>query len=451
MFTLAVRREKKAFYSKKLDNKNGKDLWKSLKVIGLGRETQNDTQLSENLSDISAMNDYFINCVPNMNPNLTLKNLYSHNCRVDVEANFSCVEESDVLNVIKSIKSAATGYDKINILTINMCLPFLLPYLTHIINACILRAEFPSMWKVAKIIPVPKTTNPTGYNEIRPISILPTFSKILEKILNQQLQVHLSQHKVLPENQSGFRRDHSCTSALLKITDDIFDACDNGLITVLILLDYSKAFDTLDHSLLTSMFKYIGMSQRASDMISSYLSNRSQAVHYNGRTSNYLNTNKGVPQGSILGPKLFSIYTSNFPANFLSCNQHYFADDTQIYLSFKPDESEQAVAAINYDLERVYQFSTSHCLRLNNNKSVGIVFGSAARREIFLRDFAHMITIDNSSIEFKETVKNLGLHIDQNLRFGGHVAKCLQKSYLNLKFLFQSRHIFTKKIKKIAL
>jgi hypothetical protein len=264
-----------------------------------------------------------------------------------------------------------------------MCSSYFTP-ITHVINYCLQHSIFPSQWKRALVIPLPKTNNPTSMNNLRPISILPTFSKILEKVINNQLQIYLKNNNIIPITQSGFKAEHSCTTALLHITDDIFRALDQGKLTILTLLDYSKAFDTLNHELLNAILNYIGISKNALSLFGSYLNNRSQAVTLNGNTSTYIQINKGIPQGSILGPIFFNIYSlQNLN---LSCLQHYYADDAQIYLSFPPDESKQAVAALNFDLNQIFTLLVKHCLQINASKSALIIFGKKADRIKFVYD-----------------------------------------------------------------
>lgn len=446
IITAAVRVEKKKFFSS-LNVNNQKEMWSTLKLLNLRNNKPNI--LPEHLSNVENINKHFITSIPTLPVDKSLiecyKDMGSKKCISDF--NFSPVNEIDILKIISNIKSKATGTDGINICTLNLCLPFLLPYLTHIINACLSRSVFPLQWKKARIIPLSKVASPTEFCNLRPISILPTLSKILEKVMEIQLTNHLRSRKILPIGQSGFRAGYSCATAMLKITDDILSALDRKKLTALVLLDYSKAFDTLNHEILINILSSVGLSENVCNLISSYLNQRVQAVTYSGNTSTFLNVTKGIPQGSVLGPLLFSTYISGFPSVFFSCEQHYYADDTQIYLSFGLDEGSQAVTAINYDLQRLYEYSVRHCLGLNSKKSSCIIFGRKAERDQFLATYQNAIVIDDEPIKFQDTCKNLGIVLDQDLRFTNHVTKCLQKAYLNLKLIYQNRHFLDKSIK----
>lgn len=154
---------------------------------------------------------------------------------------------------------------------IKLCCAFILPYIIHIINSCLLEHTFPEPWKHALVKPLPKTRQLTTYKDLRPISILPAFSKILERIIHSQLSGYINTNNILPLTQSGLRKGYSCTTALLKVTDDILSATDQGKITILVLLDFSKAFETVDHGILISVLKYMGVNREALSLIDSYL------------------------------------------------------------------------------------------------------------------------------------------------------------------------------------
>ncbi len=177
-------------------------------------------------------------------------------------------------------------------------------------------------------------------NNYRPISNLPFLAKILEQTVASQLLSHLSSNNLFEPLQSGFRKLHSTETALVKVTNDLLMAFDSGRLSILILLDLSAAFDTIDHSILIIRLETVfGVSDSALKWFKSYLSDRKQFVVMGGCRSEVGVVYSGVPQGSVLGPLLFSI--SIFPLGqllrTLGLNFHYYADDTQIYIHSKPD------------------------------------------------------------------------------------------------------------------
>lgn len=444
--TVAVKREKKIYYNSKLNQCNSRTAWPLLKSLDIiSRKSLN---LPPGLANVDDINNHFVESVPKLSPPEVLLSYYNDNLKSSVTTalGFKEVSEMDILKIIADIKTGAVGCDGINISTIKLCMPHLLPHVTHIINFCLRNSVFPDIWKRALVIPLPKKAEPQNYSDIRPISILPTFSKILEKVMASQLQQHLDQNHILPVLQSGFRANHSCCTSLLNITDEIITATDRGKLTVLVTLDYSKAFDTLNHNLLNSILHYSGLSVSASKMLSRYLEHRYQAVTYSGNVSGYKDLSCGVPQGSILGPILFTIYISNFGSASLSSTLHFYADDSQLMLSFHPDEAAQAVAAINYDLSNICNISQQHCLRLNVRKSAAIVFGRKNDRLFFTRQDQNLL-LNDEIVEYTDSIKNLGLVMDSDLRFVQHVSKCLQKAYLNLRIIYQHKSVLNKKSK----
>lgn len=442
---VTVKREKKAYYNAILSNSDSKHIWQNLKSLNILNKKSH--KLPENLADVESLNKHFIESIQTLAEDRDTISFYKNNLKNSNLSKFSFVEvaEENVAKIINNIKTKAKGCDEINILTLKLCLPFLLPYVTHVINFALKYSVFPSLWKKALVIPLPKNNDPSDFDHVRPISILPTLSKVLEKVLQLQLQQFLIQNNILPERQSGFRQGYSCTTALLNLTDDILLATDQGLITLLVMLDYSKAFNCINFEVMLAILHHIGLSDNAINLLSDYLHDRSQAVAYEGRISNFVKLTSGVPQGSILGPLLFLIYTSNFTTACISAEQHFYADDSQIKFSFELADTPQAVAALNFDLCRIYEISKKHSLSLNTSKSIAMIFGKNKLVNEFLDVHKDSIILNNEIIKFDDNVRNLGLTMDSNLRFSKHISNCLGKSYSNLRHLYQCKDYLNSK------
>ena len=265
----------------------------------------------------------------------------------------------------------------------------------------------------------------------------------MERILNNQIRDHVNEFNILPPCQSGFRPGYSCTTALLGVTDDIINATDEGKTSALVLIDYSKAFDRLNHELLISILNYIGFHTNAIKLLKSYLTNRSQYVETSSGVSPASTQLYGVPQGSILGPLLFSIYTCNITNSVKHCKVYLYADDTQVFASFFPNDINTAQNIINQDLDRLLQFSTKHNLIINASKSTFLLFGK--HHDILHQNINIRIGADN--VPYSKTGRNLGLIFDSELRFKPHISKCIQVAYSNLKKIFPHRHLLSKKDK----
>lgn len=444
--TTAIRSEKKAYYRQKFQTSSVKEKWKELNRL----KPSKTVDIPEKFHDTNKLNSFFIQSTnSNIRPNNELLNFYLSNVKDNITQllSFKIVTDLEIQQIIQRIKSKAFGSDKLNITLIHLCCPYIIKFITHIINECILKSYFPRCWKSALVTPMPKVNNPSEFSQFRSISILPALSKILERVMEEQTRVFINNFNILPLKQSGFRPGFSCATALADITDDIISDRDNNKITALILLDYTKAFDFLNHEILISILHYVGFSQNAVGLISSFLSDRTQRVIINKDISDSLDIHTGVPQGSILGPLLFSIYTSNFHACLKTCRFHLYADDTQLYLSFSPRDFAVAETNINTDLNALFKVSSDHMLKLNPTKSLVLLLGNGAAID-GLKNIMH-IRIENNDLPFVQKCKSLGIILDSELRFKLHVNYILKKAYSSLKALYPLRHFLDRDIKKL--
>lgn len=443
--TTAIKSEKKAYLRHKFQNCNIKDKWRELKKLNIVKNK--NIEIPDNLKNADAINNFFITS-NNSPPNDDLIKYYSNNIKQGVTSIFSfeLTNEFTVANVINNMKSTAFGTDTLNLTLIQLCCPFIIPFVTHIINECIITKYFPMAWKQAKVIPLPKINQPSEFSHLRSISILPVLSKVFEKIMELQIRVHLNINNILPIKQSGFRQGYSCATALLDILDDIIKASDESKISILILLDYSKAFDMINHTILKSILHFVGFGESAGALLSSYLTDRYQQVQLYNITSEPLNVSTGVPQGSILGPLLYTVYTSAFNESLKFCKYHFYADDTQIYCSFSLRDLHESNELINNDLNALVSTSVNHLLKINPSKSCAILFSSENIRNNVMNELS--LHIGNEAIPFKNCIKSLGLLIDHKLRFKEHITTKLQKAYLSLKLIYSQRHFLGHDIKK---
>ena len=203
----------------------------------------------------------------------------------------------------------ATGCDGISAKLLILAQSIITPHLTSIFNTCIDTGTFPDLCKLADVKPIFKKADPLVKKNYRPVSIITAISKLFERLLEGQLQ--LFQNSILHPSVSAFRLGHSCQSVLLKLTEDIRSELDRGQITGLVLMDLSKAFDSIPHPLFISKLHAYGMTCSALNLISSYLIERKQRVKLRGCTSDWAPITKGVPQGSVLGPMFFNLFLND--------------------------------------------------------------------------------------------------------------------------------------------
>lgn len=431
---LEIRTAKAQTYSNRLNaSVGGKLLWQNLRNIGIGKskclnlDGLNPNVLNQQFISSQATNN--IHQIPQISENLSS----SAHCPAFC---FIAVDPTDVLESILAIKSMAVGLDDIHPLFLKIVLPVLLPYLTHVFNCILTTGIFPSQWKSAKVVPVPKTSKA---DEFRPISILPFLSKVFEKVLQKQINHHLARHNLLSPRQFGFRQKHSCTTAVLGVSESIRHALDEGLVSFLVLLDFSKAFDMVDHSILCHKLSlFYNFSPCAVKLISSYLTVRTQAVAINHNLSDFLPLISGVPQGSILGPLLFSLYINELPTLIKHCSINMYADDVQLVLSCPLGLIEHGATCINEDLADIVRWSNHNGLVLNPKKSNCIVI---SKKSLDLSYFPS-IFLNSDEIKYVETAKNLGVTFNRNLTWDNHINLAVGKTYGILRTLWAT-HSFT--------
>ena len=285
---------------------------------------------------------------------------------------FSAVSEDDVREVLKTSASKSSDLDPLPAKLFKQCQEELLPVITEIINKSLESGVVPSTLKSSRIVPLLKkaTLDPDNLQSYRPISNLPLLAKVLERIVTKQLQGYLEDHNLGASMQSAYRRYHSTETALLRVNNDLLRAVDQHQEAVLVLLDLSSAFDTIDHeTLLQRLATRYGISDTVLSWFTSYLSGRVQAVSICGTLSNVHPLRYGVPQGSVIGPILFTLYSAALQdivmAHGLKCVM--YADDTQLYVIFHPSDKACALQKLQQCVDDIKTWSVSNKLKFNDS------------------------------------------------------------------------------------
>ena len=351
---------------------------------------------------------------------------------------FSETSGLEVKKIVKSIKTNACGVDDISAFFIKISIDYTADILADIINASFSNNFFPTRWKEAIVKPIPKNDNPVQASDYRPISLLPAFSKIAEKIAAKQMSTFLKEHKLLDKLQSAYKNAHSTTTALLTVSDDIFKAIDESEVTLLTLLDYSKAFDTANHRLILAKLKHFGFHEDALSWILSYLSDRKQKVRTDS-DSDWEYISNGVPQGSILGPLLFTVLVSDVSDNITTGKYHTYADDLQLLLTFKAEDSIQAHETTNTLLNNIAEYSSNNFLKLNTDKTKYILIGSQGNLKKVSEHDLPPLKLNGDILEKKSSVKNLGVIFDENMSWTDHLNTSICKAYGRLKQAYKFR------------
>ena len=350
---------------------------------------------------------------------------------------FCAIDEDDLRKTISQMTSSSCSLDTIPTTFLKEVLDSVIGDILKIVNSSIQSGVFPDSLKTAVVRPLLKKHNldPSVLGNYRPISNLPFLGKVLEKCIFHQLDVFLQNNEVHNKFQSGFRKGHSTETALVKVINDLRVSADKKNVSVLLLLDLTAAFDTIDHSILIQRLEYwVGLSGTALSWFSSYLTNRSYLVNLAEFDSDKHNISSGIPQGSILGPLLFSLYIlplgeliTNHGVNF-----HFYADDTQLYLSVAPDDP-SALDPLLSCLSSIKYWMSENFLKLNEDKTEVLIIGSSEQKQPIIS------RLGNLAVDSNSTVKNLGVLIDSELNFNSHINNVTKIAFFHLRNIARIR------------
>ena len=347
----------------------------------------------------------------------------------------------EVKKIVMSSKVSSCRLDPIPTQFLKILLDVLLPILTNIINLSFDSGSVPTDLKIALILPLLKKLglDPEIFKHFRPVSNLSYLSKLMERVAAKRLLGHMSLHHLHEIFQSSYKEFHSTETALLRVHNDIRTALDNKKCVLLILLDLSAAFDTINHStLLSRLSSVIGISGKALEWFASYLRNRFQSILIDGVESSVWQLLFGVPQGSVLGPILFIIYTSPLGKILrdLGISYHFYADDSQLYISFDISEADTAVQKIEDAIEIIRKWMAENFLCLNDDKTEVLLISSQQNKKLLNIPF---IKIGDQLISPTTDARNIGFIFDNLLNCKKHIATTSKSAWFQLRKIGQIR------------
>ena len=343
--------------------------------------------------------------------------------------------DEEVLKIIKSSPSKHCELDPLPTWLLKEATSTIIPCVTDIINTALEQGECPSVFKEALVRPLLKkeTLDPEILSNYRPVSNLSYISKVLEKVVAARIKDHLQAHNLLEPLQSAYRQFHSTETALVKVFNDLALALDQRKAAVLVLLDLSAAFDTIDQDILITRCSHLfGISGVALSWIRSYMTGRKQCVKVNNITSEAKNLNCGVPQGSVLGPLLFTMYTT--PLGDLlrqrSANYHLYADDTQLYIVFEVHEADNAINQLESTISFVKTWMTQNMLKLNTNKTEFLLISD--RKQLSkLNNIS--LQVGSDTIWPADAARNIGITFDSCLSLIPQISNCARSALFHLR------------------
>ncbi len=460
IYNKTIKAAKYLYLQNKINEKagNGKEIWKlTNNFINKTREPNeriskivNDTKVITNETKIcEAFNDFFCTVGEKLAKKLktdrdTGGEITDSTISQD-KFHFVETNEAEILKIITRMKpKVSTGYDNISNFIIKQLKYELSKPITYIINHAIKTKKFPDEWKIAKIVPLFKGKgSKEDTSNYRPISLLPTCSKIIEKVMEKQLREYLDSNNIITDTQFGFRAGHQISHIIMAAQDYITEARNSKEKVMAVFMDLRKAFDSVQHKLLLQKIKSTGIN---TELLNSYLQNRKQFTTIGSSKSKQRTIKYGVPQGSILGPLLFLLYINNLPT-VIPGKTLLFADDASIFIKGKNET--ELINKTNSTLKLAHTWFVRNGLTIHTGKTNFMVFNDTDREK-----YNNKIILDNAKIkrigkeEKEKSIKFIGIHIDENLDWKNHINYITMKVNSNLHVITANKHIFPLKIRK---
>jgi len=429
LLTKLLRVAERKYYAEKLESNkaNLKNTWKILRDL-IKKKRSSRCQVEFNVGDnvindpkqiVEEFNKFFVQIGSSLAseiPNSMKRPLDLMSGTYDFSMFVTPTNELEITDIVKQLKDVSVGYDNISRAILMYILPVIVSPLTHLINMSFQTGLVPDELKIAKVVPLYKSGDEMEFSNYRPISVLPIFSKVFERLMYIRLNRYLDQCNILCSNQYGFRKGYSTDMAVSQFVEKIYDSLENEQFAIGLFLDLSKAFDTVNHSILLDKLSFYGIRGVPLQWFRSYLNNRKQYVAYNGYESSMCNIECGVPQGSILGPLLFLLYINDLCTQSTTLHSILFADDTNFLLSGR--SIPEIVHRLNLELAHISEWFRCNRLSLNVKKTKYMIFCSK-NKWYDKKDLN--IQIEQNVIEQVQSIRFLGVVIDQSLKWNMHI------------------------------
>ena len=457
--TALIRLSKKNFYYKTFSDfkSNTRKLWKTINHLTNSSSSPPNTRhilldnklLSSDNEIANAFNSYFSKIALNLDSELPPARSDPLQYLTGNFPNSMVVPETtiqDIVAVLKTLKTKPCSVDDFSVYIIKANSHLLVQPLALLFNQSISTGTFPHKLKHAIVTPVYKKGSRNDLNNYRPISILNIFSKIFEKLMKNHLVKYISDKNILYEHQYGFQKNKSTLDALLHFSESLYKKLDSSKFILSIFVDYSKAFDTVPHSILLKKLDHYGIRGKINEWFSSYLTNRTQKTKFRNCTSDTASLKLGVPQGSVLGPILFLLFVNDLPnfSNFF--RTILFADDAN--LSVDGDNPTELIASANIELDKFYFWCTANRLSLNILKTFYILF--ANKPPAVLPPLVMRSNFTYYPIKRVDNIKFLGVYYDEKMSFKYHINHIASKISRISALIYRAKNLMPPHILKMV-
>lgn len=422
-----------------------KKLWKEIKRLMsnddevTSKVVFDDQQLTEDLQIANGFNDFFINSVQEINgciPYVPYVTQQGQN--QSVWNQFRTISNEELWNIVCSIKTKS-GIDDVNIDVIKDTFDLTGPSILEIVNESMAAGECPEYCKETTIIPIRKIPGTINGREFRPINMTRIVDKIMQNGINIQLQEFLANHEVLCNEQSGFRKKHSCESAVNLVVDEWKMNLNKKQTVIVMFLDLQRAFETVDRRILLDKMRNYGIGGSVLKWFETWLANRYQVTRFKEAVSSSKEVEIGLPQGTPLSCPLFNVYVNDIPKVPVKCKIKMFADDTVMWLS--GEMGPELVVDFQRDIERLSSYLKMSKLKVNTAKTKYMVIS----RENVPQDWS--LALDGVQLEKVAQIKYLGVIIDEKLNFKENTRYAKMKIAKKVYFLQRIRRRVDKESK----
>jgi hypothetical protein len=402
----------------------------------------NNEMLTDNLAIANKFNNHFIKLPVDLKNNISSNSVHFQ-CNIDRNSHsfwLSPVNEIEVLGRINSLKDINFHTSSAPPKLIKLVAQKMSLILTKMFNACIASSIFPDILKIARVTPIPKNTECLNICNYRPISILSPFAKIFEKIIYDRLYSFFDEFSLFNDHQYGFVKGKGIQDAIINILYKLNDSINEKHFSLMVFLDFSKAFDMVSHQRLLSKLDIYGIRGDALLFFKSYFTNRKQFVSIGGENSDIKDVTIGVPQGSALGPLFYLIYSNDITRHILGVLPYLYADDTSLLIS--GNSICDMEMAMNTALEEVFKWSNANELVLNPLKTKVMLFTTKTNQQNL------KVYLNGNLIEQVSHFKYLGLWLQDNLKFTKHISELTNTISKSNGVIYSLKNILPLKILK---